>query len=142
MRVLVDTNVWVDIALDRKEHVQDSQGAVGVCLLEGIELFVAGTSLKDTFYIADRSAGTKRAYESIETILQIAKVISIDDAVCHRALDLEKPDYEDGMIAAAALLNKVDAVISRDGQAFKSLEVPKYSPKEFIAQQGYTEVEL
>ena len=47
--VLVDTNVWVDIVLKRPDFVEDSLGAVMVCIDKGVRLLVVGTSVKDVF---------------------------------------------------------------------------------------------
>lgn len=48
--VLVDTNVWVDIALKRPDFFEDSLGSVMACVEEGAQIFVVGTSVKDVFY--------------------------------------------------------------------------------------------
>lgn len=142
MRALVDTNVWIDMALEREEFVKNSRGAVGVCLLEGIDILIPGTSLKDIFYIVRKKRGLEAAYSSVEDVLQMAKVAPIDDMVCRRALELEQPDYEDGLVAAAGLLANVDIIITRDEQGFSELPIAKYSPAEFIQLQGYTEIEF
>ena len=53
-KVMVDTNVWVDVILIRPDFVEESKGALMVCLEEGDEVLVAATSLKDIFYFAER----------------------------------------------------------------------------------------
>ncbi len=140
MSVLIDTNIWLDVALDRKDFVLFSRAAIGVCVMENIDIQVPGTSLKDVFYIVAKLKGTERAYSTVKTILEFARVASIDEAVCRQALELEKPDYEDGLIAAAAILNKIECIITRDVDAFNGLSVAKFKPEEFIFAQGYTEI--
>lgn len=142
MSVLIDTNIWLDVVLERKNFALHSRGAIGVCIMENIDIQVPGTSLKDVFYIVAKIKGTEQAYSAIKTILEFARVAPIDEAVCRQALEFEEPDYEDGIIAAAALLNKVDGIITRDVDAFNDLSVKKFRPEEFISAQGYTEIEF
>ena len=59
-RVMIDANVWVDIALNRPQFVDESKGALMACLEDGDEIMIAATSLKDVFYFADESAGRER----------------------------------------------------------------------------------
>ena len=141
-KVMVDTNVWVDVILNRPDFVEESKGALMVCLEEGDEVLVAATSLKDIFYFAERSAGADAAYRAVELVLDIAMPAQVDALVCHNALALERPDYEDGIVAACMSAERADAIVTRDADSFNKLEVPKYSPGEFIAVRGFKPISL
>lgn len=140
--VLVDTNVWVDIVLKRPQFYEDSLGCVMACIMEDVELLVVGTSLKDVFYWADKSAGTQAAYNAVELLLGIAGVATVDEPICRHAQQLERPDYEDGIVAACARAEGVDAIVTRDATAFASAGVGKYAPHELIEALGYEDIEL
>ena len=139
-KVMVDTNIWVDVVLNRPQFAPGSKGAVMACLEDGDEVLIAATSLKDVFYFAEKSAGFEAAYRAIELILDIATPAQVDGIVCRKALSLEKPGYEDGIVAACLSAEEADAVITRDERAFNLLEVARYSPDEFIAARGYESV--
>ena len=94
------------------------------------------------FYFASKSAGADAGYRAIELILSIATLTQVDDIVCRNAIPLERPDYEDGIVAACVLAEKADAIVTRDENAFNSLGVPKYSPSEFIEARGFKPIEL
>ncbi|HIW75601.1 MULTISPECIES: PIN domain-containing protein [Gordonibacter] len=140
--VLVDTNVWVDIVLKRPDFVEDSLGAVMVCIDKGVRLLVVGTSVKDVFYWAAKSAGADAGYRALDLLFSIADIAAVDDPVCKQALTLEKPDYEDGIIAACAQVEQVDAILSRDAAAFNTRAIPKFTPTELIAHLGYESFEF
>lgn len=140
--VLVDTNVWVDIVLKRPDFFEDSFGAVMTCIEEGMRIFVVGTSVKDVFYWAEKSAGSDAGYRALDMLFDIADVAAVDAAVCKGALELERPDYEDGIIAACAHAEQVDAIISRDGAAFKDACAPAFTPNELILHFGYEKIDL
>ena len=141
-RVMVDTSVWVDVILNRPDFVEESKGAIMACLEEGDEVLVAATSLKDIFYFAERSAGADAAYRAVELVLDIATPAQVDTLVCRSALSLERPDYENGIVAACMSAEKADAIVTRDADSFNELAMPKYSPDEFIAARGFEPISL
>ena len=139
---MVDTNVWVDIVLARPQFVEESKGAVMACLEEGDDVLIAATSLKDVFYFAAKSAGPEAGYRAVELILQVADLAQVDATVCRNALLLERPDYEDGIVAACLDAEGADAVITRDEGAFNDCSASKYSPAEFLAARGFEPIGL
>ena len=141
-KVMVDTNVWVDVILNRPDFVKESKGVLMICLEEDDEILVAATSLKDIFYFAERSAGADAAYRAVELVLDIATPAQVDALVCRSALALERPDYEDGIVAACMAAEGADAIVTRDAGSFSKLEAPKYSPSEFIAAHGFELIDL
>lgn len=141
-KIMIDTNVWIDIVLDRTQFVEESKGAVMACIDEGNELLIAATSLKDVFYFAVKSAGIAAGYRAVELILDIATAAQVDGIVCKNALKLERPDYEDGIVAACMRAEAAEAIITRDIQSFNDVSIPKYSPSEYLSTHGYEKVEL
>ena len=141
-KVMIDTNVWVDVILNRPDFVEASKGAIRTCLEEGDDSLIAATSLKDVFYFAAKSAGTDAGYRAVELVLDIAELAQVDAAICREALTLERPDYEDGIVAACVSAERADAIVTRDADSFKTLGVPKYTPSEFAAAKGYESIAL
>ena len=141
-KVMIDTNVWVDVVLNRPQFAAESKGAIMACLEEGDEPLIAATSLKDVFFFAAKSAGADAGYRAVELILNIATPAQVDGDVCKNALPLEQPDYEDGIVAACALAEGADAIVTRDESAFNELSIPKYSPAEFTTALGYVPIPL
>ena len=142
MKALVDTNVWLDVALDRRPFADDAEGAVGICLLDGIEMVVASTSLKDVFYLVSKLANAEKAYDAVRCILEVATIGSVDRPVCESAFSLEKPDFGDGIVAVVALAEQCDVIISRDASTFGSLPARRLSPAEFIKDRGYESLSI
>ena len=142
MKALVDTNVWLDLALDRSPFADDAEGAVGICLLDNIEMVVAATSVKDVFYLVSKLTNAEKAYDAVRRILEVATIGSVDRPVCESALSLERPNFGDGIVAAVALAEQCDVIISRDDSAFGSLPARRLSPAEFIKDRGYESLSI
>ena len=136
-KVMIDTNVWVDVVLGRPQFAPEAKGAIMACLEEGDEVLVAATSLKDVFYFAAKSAGSDAGYEAVRLMLEIATLAPVDAVVCENAVSLERPDYEDGIVAACMDAEGADAIITRDAKSFNDLSAATYTPAEFLAARGY-----
>lgn len=117
-KLLVDTNIFLDVAIDaREEHVP------GVLLWDEflygeIEGYVAATSLKDVYYILSKYEGESRSRGFIEAILKIFQVVPVDALICNTAIRSNEPDFEDGIVRECAESIPVDFIISRDKNAF------------------------
>lgn len=142
MKALVDTNVWLDVILHRQPFDTYSKAFLMACLEDDVEMMIAATSLKDIFYITEKVLDAEAAYGAVESILELASVSAIDELVCNEALSLEKPNYEDGIIAAAAAADGVNFIVTRDESAFIAAKTIHLTPREYLAQAGYEELDL
>lgn len=142
MKVLIDTNVWLDVALGREGFYSASITVLYEFIDEGDEMCIAATSLKDVFFIVARLEGADAAYQAVERIMDLATIIPVDGIVCASALPLERPDFEDGIIAAAAQAEEADLILTRDKEAFATLGIEKMSPVQLMEERGWEEIEL
>lgn len=136
-KVMVETNVWVDVILSRPEFVAESKGAIMACIEEGDEVFVAATTLRDVFFFATKSASADAGYRAVELMLEVASLAQVDERVCRDVISLERPDYEDGIVATCARAEQVDAIITRDERAFSAAGARKYTPAGFLSARGF-----
>lgn len=141
-KVLIDTNVWVDVALERDGFFEASRACLIACAHEDIDMYVVATSLKDVFYWVQKAVGAKKAYQAVAYFMDIAETCPVDGPLCRAAIDLERPDYEDGIIAACAISSSVEAIISRDKKAFKHLDIKCYTPAEFLDKTGWSLIDI
>lgn len=142
MKVLFDTNVWLDILLGRPDFSDVSLTALYECIDAGDDICFAATSLKDVFYLVSRAESAEMAYKSVERMMELGQTVTVDESVCRLALPLERPDYEDGIIAAAAMADNVDLIVTRDKSAFSDLGIDRLSPAQFIKKRGHELIEF
>lgn len=131
-KLLVDTNIFLDVAIDaREEHVP------GVLLWDEflygeIEGYVAATSLKDVYYILGKYEGESRSRDFIEAILKIFQVVPVDALVCKTAIRSNEPDFEDGIVRECAESIPVDFIISPDKSAFGRSYIKCLTAQEYL----------
>lgn len=119
MRVLIDTNIYLDVALQRQAFAEDSSAVIKRVGKAGTLLF-APHSLATTYYLCERALGRERAINRVSTLLKMAQIGDFGHEEAQASLNLGVRDFEDSMILATALANKVDWVITRNLEDFPS----------------------
>ena len=131
MRLLVDTNVLLDIIMMRKPFNEAAKAFLVKARENKDEIYVCGTTLKDLSYQGHRLF---HSYERTNSLLidiysRISKIVGISTDDCIEALYLDG-DYEDNLIALTAESTVCDAIISRD-KTFKNFRVV-LSPEKYL----------
>ena len=126
MRALIDTNVLLDVALNREPFVKDS-AAVLRWAATGGEAAVAWHSLSNCAYLL-KSGG--RVF--LSGLLKLVEVPTTGHMDAQRALSLSMTDLEDALQAAAALAWRADVIVTRDPADFSKSPVHALSPAAFL----------
>ena len=132
--IALDTNVVLDFLSTTRPQHGTAIALMQICQSSGVNLYVAATSLKDIYYILARSDGEPAARAAVRSILDTMIILPVDDTCCRLALNNGEPDFEDGIIRAAAEIAQVDYLISRDARAFAGSRVPHISPADALRE--------
>ncbi len=125
MKVLIDTDVLLDVALAREPHLSASL-AVLEWAENGGEAAVAWHSLTNCSYLLK---GGRRFLKNLLKLVDVATVGSHD---AKTAMDLPMADLEDAFQAASALAWKADLIITRNLPDYRKSPVPALSPMDFM----------
>lgn len=133
MRVLVDTNVVLDVLMAREPHVQHALAlfaAVESGLVQGV---LGATCLTTVFNLAAKAVGAVAARRHVRALLDLFDVAAVDRTVVVRALDAGFSDFEDAVLHEAARAAGVDAIVTRDSGGFAAATLPVFAPDAFLA---------
>jgi len=128
-RLLVDTNVALDVLLDREPHVEKSVAiwaAIETRLSEG---FLAAHAITTIHYLMQKELGVAKAKQMIGLILLVFRVAPVDGAVIEQASRLPIADFEDAVTAAAALKSDCEFIVTRDPKGFRGSPVRALGPE-------------
>lgn len=131
MRVLIDTNIYLDIALQREPFARNSIATIKRIISSGIVLY-APHSLATTSYLCEKQLGKEVAFERVTTLLEIVQIGKFDHEDALISLRLNQKDFEDGMILATALANEADCIVSRNCVDFQGSDITVLTPEEFL----------
>ena len=85
MRVLLDTNVVLEVLLQRGEWLADAE-AIWQASVDGrLQACIGASSLTDIYYIIRRTTGRDIARASVERCLTELMILPVDRAVLHQA---------------------------------------------------------
>lgn len=126
-KILIDTNVLLDVALNRTALVQDSAKVLDWAEQNPKQAAVAWHSLSNLAYLVKQDA---RAF--IADLLVFVEVVAGDSKTVRQALLLPIKNFEDALQASAALEFGAALIVTRDISDFKSLAMKTMTPKEFV----------
>lgn len=135
-RVLVDTNVWLDVLLDRNPHVEHSAGAVSLAQRDGATLVLGATTVTTVFYFVEKFTDFDQATDAIGRLLDHHEVANVTGDVLRTALDAGLADFEDAVLHEAARRVNVDLILTRNAPDFEAGVLPVSTPREYVAARG------
>lgn len=132
MIALFDTDVVLDLFLDRKPFAE-AAALLFTKTEEGeIQGYVSATTVTTIYYLASKTIGVRKAKWATRKLLTFLEVASVDRAVIERALEGKYKDFEDGVIAEAARQIHANAIITRNVRDYKASPVSAQSPDEML----------
>jgi predicted nucleic acid-binding protein len=128
-RLLVDTNIILDVLLDRQPHA-DVSVALWAAVEEGhAEGYLAAHSITTIHYLIHKQKGTLKPKQVVAFLLRVFRVAAVDATVIEHALRLPLPDFEDAVTAAAAEISGCDFIVTRDPKGFRGAPVRTLAPQ-------------
>jgi len=127
---LVDLNVLIDLALDRRPWAAAARGRPTPARSSmrrprrRADVFVSAISFPTLFYLVERAAGTVAAFAAVDSMLAATRVAAVDAAVLASARAMSGDDFEDNLQVASAVAAGVDLIVTRDPSGFRRSPVP------------------
>lgn len=135
-RILFDTNVVLDVLLDRQPYVEGSAAAWAAVETGTTEGMLAAHAVTTIHYLVRKEWGNVKARRIISNILRVFEVAPVDGAVVQEALELPFSDFEDAVTAAAARLAACECIVTRDPKGFRGSTVLSLTPEAVIPLLG------
>src|SRR5436190_15080990 len=134
MRVLLDTDVVLDILADRQPFVVEAS-VLWLAHEQGrIEAYISPITPVNAFYILRRQVGTTQARQLVGELLAKMPVCLIDQAVIQTAHALPMADFEDAVQAAAASAADLDGLVTRNARDYRAAPLTILTPAEALAR--------
>ena len=132
MKVLIDTNVILDVLIGREPHLEHSAGVLRLCGTQ-VSGFVTVSQTTDIFYLLCREkVKPTKAKELIRRLLENVKAVDVLVSDANIALNSTMDDYENALIGYVAKRNKIDYIITRNQGDYADSPVVALSPSEFL----------
>ena len=132
IHALLDTNVILDVLLDRTPWSTDAVVLWQAKLDGQFAAYVTATSLTDIFYITRRYAGSEKAWQAVHSCLDQLSVIPVGIDELRLATTLNGNDFEDNLQIACAISRRLDSIVTRNLAGFPRNNIPILTPQQML----------
>jgi predicted nucleic acid-binding protein len=124
MKVLLDTNVILDLVLER-EPWRAAAEAIAQAGADGrLQAHVCASSITDIYYISRKLVGAERARIIIRLCLARLHIVSVTRDPLDAAERRGGSDFEDDLQTECAILAHLDGIVTRDPSGFAASAIP------------------
>lgn len=132
MKILVDTNVILDVLFKRVPFYFDSAKVWTSVNEELTEGYISAISVNNLFYIVKRLKTSDLAGEFVDQLLSDFNVIELTKDILKQARTIPDLDYEDLIQYFSAVHQGCDVLVTRNKKDFPAIGLKILTPKEFI----------
>lgn len=132
MRVLIDTNIILDVLCKRAAFYEDSAKVWKLCEINKITGVVSALSIPNIMYIMRKELDTERTKEILYSISLIFTIADLKTADLKKAAGMNFKDYEDAVQSACASRIKADYIITRNFKDFTESQISAIKPEELL----------
>jgi len=132
--VLLDTDVLIDLALDRVPHSEAAAELIDILEQRPGTAFVAWHSLSNFFYLVSPSRGKHQTKDFLLDLMRFVRVAPTTTESFLYAGALELKDFEDAMQVAAAVACQATVIATRNLRDYTRSPVRAAEPQAVLAE--------
>lgn len=132
MKVLIDTNVILDVLCNRADFVEDAKKMFKLCEVNKVDGYISALSVPNIVYIMRKELDSEKTADILEKLSLIFKIADLKGSDIIKAAKVGFNDYEDALQSVCALRIKADYIITRNIKDFAKSKVTAIKPSEFL----------
>ncbi len=132
MKVLIDTNVILDVLCARKEFVEASSKVWKYCEIHQIDGSISALSVPNIVYILRKELTPEKTQQVIERLFLIFSVADLKSDDLRKAGKMKSLDYEDALQTVCADRIHADFIVTRNIRDFADSKIPAINPSELL----------
>ena len=137
MKIMCDTNIIIDVLLEREPFVEDSCKVLSLCEEHKINGFISASSITDIYYLIIKyTHSTDLAYKAVVKVLEIVKVCSVTNNDILTTFQRRVKDCEDCLLATCAKSIRCDYIVTRNKKDFDEFNIPLLTPAKLLEKRS------
>ena len=133
MKILADTNVILDLLLDRSPFSEAAARVFDLIENSKVEAFLCATTVTTIDYLLNQSLPRSPATAALKQLIELFEIAPVNRPVIEEALRGRMVDFEDAVLAHAAHLVGASAVVTRNTKDFRYSPVKALDPVSFLS---------
>lgn len=131
-KLLIDTNIIVDLLAKRQNFYLEAQELFTLADEKKIKLYISSLTFANTHYLLSKELNSNEARKVLIKFKLLVEILSLDEKILELALSSDFNDFEDAIQYYTALENKLEVIITRNKKDFKSSLLPVLTAKEYL----------
>ena len=131
---MLDTNIIIDIALERQPYFTNSETVLAFVEQGQIEGYISASTISDLYYLIRKQKGRDLTIEFLQEILTFCQIATVNQDAIIMAFTTNFQDFEDSIQYSTAVVNKLDAIITRNPQDFPIVTLRIITPEQLIVE--------
>lgn len=132
MKVLIDTNVVLDVLCKREGFYEDAARIMKYCEVNKITGVISALTIPNIVYIMRKELDAQKTRDVIEKLQLVFTVADLKADDIKKALSMNFKDFEDALQSACASRIKADYIITRNIRDFVNSKVTAIKPTELL----------
>lgn len=132
MKVLIDTNIILDVLYGREPFVEDAAKVFKCCELKQIDGNVSAMSIPNIVYVMRKEMDRNKVGQMLEMLTGIFSVADLRETDLIKAAGTDIDDYEDAVQSICAARIKADYIVTRNLKDYRNSKVPAIKPSELL----------
>ena len=132
--ILIDTDVLIDLALDRDPHAGPASELLDYLEIRHRRAFVAWHSLSNFYYLVAPARGRQSTREFLVGLTRFLAVAPSDTDALRFAAQLPMNDFEDALQVAAARACGASFIATRNTDDYRRSPIPALSPSAVLKE--------
>lgn len=132
MKVLIDTNIILDVLCKRPAFYEDSAKIFKLCEVKKISGVISALSIPNIMYILRKELDADKTREILDSLMLIFSVADLKADDLKKAVDMRFKDYEDAIQSACATRIKANYIVTRNIKDFSESKVTAIKPAELL----------
>lgn len=132
-KILIDTDVLLDIFLDREPFSNDSSKILDLCAKGRVMGFVTPVMISNVYYLLRKTNSQDKVIDNLKMLLTIVDISIIDKSTVSEALNSDFKDFEDALQNFSAQGSKeINIIITRNTKDYKTSKLSVMTPENYL----------
>nr|WP_199301841.1 PIN domain-containing protein [Sphaerospermopsis sp. FACHB-1194] len=131
---MLDTNIIIDNALEREPFWNVSEQVLSLIEQGKIAGYISASTFSDLYYIIRKARGRDWTLTYLNQLVTFCQIATVNQAAITMAFTTNFKDFEDAIQYSTAVVNQLDAIITRNSQDFPVVTPRILTPDQLIEE--------
>jgi len=131
-KIFIDTDIILDLLAERDPFYESAAELFSIIDTGNIKAYTSAVIIANINYILTKMLDKNKAKKNIIKIMTLLSVLSVNEKIIKLGLASDFKDFEDSLQYYTAVENKIEHLITRNIDDFKTAKITILTAEEFL----------